>query len=423
MALVRAALKKLAAMLLALSEDASPPVPSETDRVSPRPLAEMRGSAPTVVAGSIQLLGMAEIKRSLGARWSAVADGACRIAEQTIQRRLSDGDAYQRHGEESFVLCFASPDRARAEATAKAIADEIASRLASQAPEAQLRVGHTVAELEWAEIDRGEGSIVEVIARELRQVREKAEAAARAWRQDLLLKAEVRFGPIWSPRQRVIAAYRAMLDEQTGRLAMKRLASVSTPEEFKVALHELDCLIVGRSIQALDKLLHGGGQAQVLIPVNFNSLSGRTARERYLRICRDIPRSYARFIMFELHGAAARTPVARLVEIALALKPHSHGVLVETPSSGAQLQELASARMFGLSVDAKALPRNPSQAAASLTRLVAAATALNLKVYMHGADTVGSLEAAQKANVDHVDGRAVAFPLLEPRTAQRWEAK
>jgi len=423
MALVRAALKKLAAMLLVLSEDASPPVRNGANSNSAGPLAEMRRSAPTVVAGSIQLLGMAEIRKSLGARWSAVADGASRIAEETIQRRLSEGDAYQRHGEESFVLCFASPDRARAEATSKAIAEEIAALLASQAPEARIQVDHTVAELEWAEIDRGEGSIAEVIARELRQVRIKAEAAARAWRQELLRKAEVRFGPIWSPKRKVVAAYRAMLDEQTGRHAMTRLASVATPDEFKATLHDLDCLIVGRSIRALDKLLEGGGQAQVLIPVNFNSLSGRTARERYLNICRDIPWSYARFVIFELHGAAAQTPPARLVEIAQALKPHGHGVVVETPSSGAHLQELASARMLGLSVDAKVLPRTASHAAASLSRLVAAATALNLKVYVHGADTVGSLEAAQKANVDHVDGRAVAFPLVEPRTAYRWEAK
>ena len=50
----------------------------------------------------------------------------------------------------------------------------------------------------------------------------------------------------------------------------------------------------------------------------------------------------------------------------------------------------------------------------------AAGTALSLKVFVHGADTVGILDAAQKARADYVDGRAVALPMDEPKTVYRW---
>ena len=421
MAFIRTGLKKLASLLLARTADVPPPAASLNANPS-RSFGEMRtASSPTVMAGSIQLLGMAEIKRRLGARWSAVADIACRIAEQTIQRHISAEDVYQRHGEETFVLCFASPDKARAQAKTRAIAEEIATLLARQTPQIPLQVDHTVAEVEWANIDNGEAeSIAELIARDLRQVRERADAAARAWRNELVRTAGIRFGPIWHPPRRVVTSYRAMLNEQTGTHAMQRLASATTPEELKSTLHELDCLILGRAIKALDRLLHAGGMAQMLISVNFNSLSNRAVREKYLNLCRDIPEYYKRFLLFEVHGAARGTLVARLIEIALALKPYGHGVLVELPANGHKLQELMSARLFGVSVDAKSLPRNVGQATTSLTRLVSAATALNLKVFVHGADTVGILEVAQKARADYVDGSAVALPMAEPKAAYHW---
>jgi hypothetical protein len=421
MAFIRTGLRKLASMLLALAADAPPPTAGLNANPS-RPIGEMRAAnSLTVMAGSIQLLGLAEIKQVWGARWSAVADIACRIAEQTIQRHISVDDAYQRHGEETFVLCFASSDKARAEATTRAIAEEIATLLARQTPQINLQVDHAAAELEWGDIDNGGAeSIAELIARELRQVRERAEAAAQAWRNELMCTTAIRFGPTLHAPRRAVTGYRAMLNEQTGTHAMQRLAGVTKPEELRSTLLELDCLIVGRAIKALDRLLHAGGMAHMLVPVNFNSLSNRAAREKYLNLCRDIPPYYKRFLLFEVYGAAHGTPASRLVEIALALKPYGRGVLVELPASGRQLPELASACLLGVSVDAKSLPRNIGEATTALTRLVSSATALNLKVFVHGADTLGILKAAQKAGADYVDGHAVAPPIAEPKANYHW---
>lgn len=425
MTLIRAGLKKLASPLLELAAEAPSPNAGPPNANLSRPLGERRtASSQTVMAGSIQLLGMAEIKQRLGARWSAVADIAAGIAEQTIQQHISAEDAYQRQGEDIFVLCFASPDKARAEAMTRMIGEEIAALLTRHTPQIQLKVEHTIAEVEWSDIDNSDmGSIAELIERELRQVRERAEAAARAWRNELVRTAAIRFGPIWHPPRCIVNGYRAMLNEQTGAHAMQRLAAVTTPEELSGTLHELDCLIVGRAITALERLLTSGGAAQMLVPVNFNSLSHRAAREQYLKLCRDEPHDYKRFLLFEIHGVAQGTPISRLVEIALALKPYGHSVVVERPTNGRQLQELASVGILGFSVDANSLPGNVGKATAALTRLVSAATALNLKVFVHGAETVGILEAAQKARADYVDGRAIALPMAEPKSAYQWTSR
>jgi len=421
MTYLRTGLKKLASLLLAMTDDNRQPNDGK-DTGSPRTFRQMRAAnAPTIMVGNIQLLGMERIKQRLGDQWSAVADIAFRIAEQTIQRHIAAQDAYQRHGAETFVLCFASPDKAYAQAKTNAIAEEIATLLSRQTPSIPVRVDHTVAEVKWADIDKGGAdSIADQIARELRQVRERTESSARAWRNELLHAAGIRFGPIWHPPGNIVTGYRTVLNEQTGTQALNRLTGVTTPEELKRTLHELDCLLVGRAIRSLDRLLHAGGMAQILISVNFNSLSSRVTREKYLNLCRDIPEHCKRFLLFEVLGAPNGTPISRLIEIALALKPFGHGVLVEPPVSGNQLQELASVGLFGLSVDAKSLPHHVGQATTGLTRLVSAAASLNLKVFIHGADTVGLLDAARTARADYVDGRAVCLPMVEPKTAYRW---
>ncbi|MBI1245796.1 MAG: hypothetical protein GC202_12385 [Alphaproteobacteria bacterium] len=408
-------------MLLSLTAEAKTHEATAEAKPS-RSLGQMRRpNATTVMAGSIQFLGMTEIKERLGARWDAVADIAGKVAEQTIRRHISIEDAYQRQGADAFVLCFASPDRAHAEAKTRRIAEDIATVLARQAPQAGFRIDHTVAEMKWADIDNGEADLIaEQIAKELRQIRERAEVAARAWRNELIRNAGVRFGPIWHPPRRTVACYRAMLNEQTGTHALQRLSGITSPKELKSTLHELNCLVVGRAIKALDALLHAGGMAQILVPVNFNSLNDRTAREKYLNLCRDIPENYQRLILFEVHGAPPGTPISRLIEVALTLKLFGHGVLVELPATSSRLQDLASVGLFGLSVDARSLPRDCGQAATVLTRLGAAAATFNLKVFVHGADTVGMLDAAQNAHADYIDGRAVAMPLTEPKTAYHW---
>jgi hypothetical protein len=53
-----------------------------------RPAAS-RSQSPSILAGSIQLIGMDEIRRSLGDHWAMVADKAQAVAERTIAQHLS----------------------------------------------------------------------------------------------------------------------------------------------------------------------------------------------------------------------------------------------------------------------------------------------------------------------------------------------
>ena len=426
--------RRLGTYMLSLASDPSPPPPQSARRPLQPPAAEFEtkvrdlvearrrqpGAASTLLAGSIELLGMDEIKRSLGPAWSAVAGRARDIAEETIREHLTSEDTIQRHGEDSFILCFGTAQKAQAKAITQTIADRIRERLEREAPRSEVKVQHTVAEVEWRTIEPKGQSIVDSIAEALKKVREEAEAAAEAWRNRLLKEATIRFGPVWNAGGRVVPIYRTLLDKNTGEHALERMRAITCNTQMKETLFELDCMLLGRAIQALHTLLDGKGRTSLLIPINFTTLQERANRDQYLKLCRAMPELYRRFLIFELHGAPVGMPAARAIEIALMLKIYSHGVVVEAPLVWGRMQDFAVNSIFGISVSARSLPQRLPEATKRLEKIVAMAKGGDLRVFMHDADTVGMVEAAVGAQVDYIEGGAVAPPSPRPKPAHRW---
>jgi GGDEF domain-containing protein len=129
-----------------------------------------------LLAGSIRFLDLDEIKREIGLNWQEVSATVCRIVEDTIAKNLSDDDIYARHGEDMFVICFASVDREAVERRMRDISDEI-KRALSRSKSGAFRVAHDVADVIF--VDSDEDPLIDTIASSLRQVRDEAENAAR----------------------------------------------------------------------------------------------------------------------------------------------------------------------------------------------------------------------------------------------------
>jgi hypothetical protein len=376
------------------------------------------GKPTSIVAGSIQFVGMEDIKRSLGARWPAVQNIAYAIAEDSIRKHLTGLDAFGRHDAETFILSFATANKAEAEAKTRAIVEEMRSLLAERAPDAGLGVDHTVADVEW--VDGEPESVIDSIAKVLRKVKEEAQASATALRNQFVRNIVIRYSPIWTPARRVVLSYRVSIDSETGRHAFQRLTEVSTPEELKLVMFDLDCAIIGRAVAALHKLLVRSGRAQFMIPVNFSTLDDRARRERYMNLCHEVPPHYKKFLIFLLQGVPAGITATRLCEIARTLQAHGQGVLVEFPVQPGQAFDFIGSSFHGIAINARSLPVPVGEATQRLTRLALIARAAGLKVFLLGADTAGSVEAAVAAQVDCVEGRAIALPSNGPKSAYQW---
>ncbi|WP_193369704.1 response regulator transcription factor [Pelagibius marinus] len=90
---------------------------------------QVKATPMKVVAGRVQLLGLDELKATMGERWKRHGEMVLSLIEQTLEKRLAPTDVYQRDSRDNFTICFAELSEADAAFKARAIADEIRSKI------------------------------------------------------------------------------------------------------------------------------------------------------------------------------------------------------------------------------------------------------------------------------------------------------
>lgn len=221
-----------ALLLMIASQLVAQPTPAES-REEPRPSRVRSKRLPTrsfdldrapagsassrVIAGSVEFLGMDRIRETVGPAWETVAGVAHDIAEEVIERHLSAGDEFRRRGENIYLLKFATLGKPEAAIKTAEIAKDIRQTILERVPESGLRVRHDIVDIEWVDGDIGIASIADTMAESLRKVREEAKAAASLWRRNLLAIARFHYDPMWMPAKKLVAHYRVLLDEETGK--------------------------------------------------------------------------------------------------------------------------------------------------------------------------------------------------------------
>ena len=95
------------------------------------PLDAPAAAAPPRItaAGRIQLIGLEEVRQTLGARWEEVKDRAFTTAEHVLRRALGPHDSFSMTDDGGFVVCFADASEEEAGFRAATIGREIRRRL------------------------------------------------------------------------------------------------------------------------------------------------------------------------------------------------------------------------------------------------------------------------------------------------------
>jgi hypothetical protein len=133
-----------------------------------------------------------------------------------------------------------------------------------------------------------------------------------------------------------------------------------------------------------------------------------------------MPDSYRRFLAFELHSIPLGAPISRVTELAQMLKPHGNAVVADaTGLSTLRATQLGGSGLFAMSMAAGSLSGSPSEIASQFGRFAMRAKAAHLKTMVHGADTIGLVEAAARAGINYISGKAIALPQEMPKPGLR----
>lgn len=422
--MVKAAIRRLGELLISLGSSS----PSRRDnrrrhksfdRKSGR-LLKQRGIGSPVLAGAVQLIGLQKLQQQLGPAWDDIARQAYDIADTVIKRNLSEADVYERYDDETYIVCFADLDRAHAELKARRIVDSIKLALLEAASEVRhLEVAQSVAEVPDEELVFAEDeSFIDALAGSLRKVRSEVDEAHQTWRRILLRDASIVHSPIWSPKNRTVLMCRSLLDDLTGKAALRRIQALSVPDDLRSTLADVDCVILDRAVRAFHELIQREERIIAVVPVNFQTLNEKITRESYLRLCRDMPSSYGQFLMMEVHGLSPGVPTSRTMELCQYLRPYCKGIIIEAPALEWGIARLDATSIYAVSVQLDQMA--DASLEKRLEKYVTGIQARGFHSMVHGADTIGLAQIAIRAGVDYISGKAVALPLDALKGAYHW---
>ncbi|MBM3569619.1 MAG: sel1 repeat family protein [Alphaproteobacteria bacterium] len=359
----------------------------------------------TLNAGSVQMIGLEEVKANLGPRWPELRDRIHRVAEPAIEHHLGAEDLYLRTGEDQYVLLFGVAMREESEQTARAIAHEIEARIAELLPakcEVSVR-GVAV------QIDPGQGggalATFEALAKTLAGAMRKAEDQSRALFRKLAPGLKIAYWPLANAKKRQVGIYDAHLTREAGRAA-RAAAGESNGGVFEA---ELDSLAIEQVAKALAAAGGLRAKAVAMVAAHFSTLSDRQHRERYFKALRLLPKQAKRRLLIHVMDAPENVPQSRLFQIFNALSPFCVGFVCRVPLGPSAIERISGVRLRGLALDGvgiEGFTRAQIEALAGLNRRL---KGKKLRVLFLGARNADVATAARKTGTEYVGGPGV-FP-------------
>ncbi len=370
-----------------------------------------------LVAGSLELVGLADVRQKTGPMWEYVSDNIRTIVEAEIGAMLGKDDFFRCIDEVTFLICFGSTSEAAADLKAKGISAAIRTRIVEAFPFLgnTLSVESVTSSVDAAELLQMQGSLAGNLLAVLRRVREDLRQTLHTQRSSIMRGFRVHFLPAVSPRKQQFVLNYCKVETPADLLGRSQWRVLSSPQDIDRTLAELDLCLLTRAVEELHDVVKKGRCAPLLVPVNLSTLLDTGFTREYGALAAEIPEQYRPLVSLELTGigddgcrfVAARggllsnLPISRLAV---------HLALDQQPSS-----KLAHAGLWGLSTSLTGRRSIEPTLPNLLRNFNTKARQLGVLTIAHAADSVGLAKLATEAGFHIIDGSSVALPCLAPR--------
>ncbi len=292
----------------------------------------------SVVAGKVQLLGLDEIKSSLGAQWDSHAQQVLRISARTIEQRLASGDTFEVVDSEKFLICFGSLDEREAQIKAHAILREIREKvLGTDSIDAAVKdsfgIASEVHRVPLSETDISEESdVVGLLLSRIDEAAHRAREQERTAIATMVDSARIVPGPVSTTRGAKAPFAMALFDKQTNSdILMLRKAR---PDNSELDV-EIDALRLGRTAEWLCENQFNAPPV-LIVDVSFSTLDRKKSRDQYLQLCSSLTEAATAHLAFHLRSVPIDSLPSRVEAAAHAIRRNSRVAMFE-------LQELSLA--------------------------------------------------------------------------------
>lgn len=371
----------------------------------------------SIIVGSLELIGLDDIRNIMGESWPAIAAKVSEIAQQELQRCLDPSDIFRSHGEASFLIHFGSLDKLAAEHKAQRTALRIKAALIEQVPEIAeaISIKHFVADVDPSSLQGDCRSLADALFDRLIAMRKDAEIFLRRDRRSIVKNFQVQFSPVWHTQKQVTILNRCQLYTTLSGTFLSQFQDLADPDDVTATYAELDYLTLTQSLEALHRSLQAGRSAMMLIPVDFGTILSETSVAEYMRLLSTMPAAYKKFVIVEMCAAATTHPASSLLQIANILGRYVKYVALELLLDDPRIEPIISGCPWAVSLNLSGLNSSNLQLAVQLRQFASTANAGAVNTLARGANSVGLAVAATEAGFTYVDGPAIHLPLREPR--------
>jgi hypothetical protein len=380
-----------------------------------------RKDAPSVMAGSLELVGLEEIKDALGNRWKGLAARAAELAEQGIRRRLGDADVLQVLSDTEFSIYFAKLARDAAVERAKQISREIKQEILAELPEfsSSVTVKQYVAEIELKNLDGDTGSLADRLVLTLRRMRLEADRAILNYRRLLLKDFQILFAPVWEPEKAVVDLNRCVLDLSLGCTTLSQFQAIADPDQMVDTLADMDCLALTRALEVLHRYGRASKVASLLVPVGYQTLARSTTRREYLKLLTSLPEVYMPFVKLEVTNVPALPNVDHLNNLLFTVSAIRPGLTLQVGGVATYLSGLDPTPLWGLSCNLSMGQLRDASLRSVSPAFWDFARTNGLRTLAHSANAIGLALAAVDSGFDYVSGTAIHLSQGTPKAPSR----
>ncbi len=371
----------------------------------------------SLLAGSLEIIGLDDVRTALGERWTLFKDVVIRLTQAELRRSLGPSDTFRKHGDASFLIHFGRLDKGAAEERARHVANQVRTSLIKTIPEfaQSISVRPFVAVIDPDEIDRSETGLADALFARLARMRSDVVADLQRRRRSLNQHTTVLFAPVWSVKKELALLHHCRANTQRSSQISALWQELVDPEEAASIVAEIDYLVFAKSLETLHRLRRHSRAALLLIPVDLRTvLSGATRRE-YIRLLGALPSSYRKYIMLEVCRVGADVRTSEIYDVIKKLEPHIKGVVVQLPLDDKRVTEIAASGVWGLSTSLADVDVLDRSSADPLQRFATADGVDGVKTIACGANSIGLTAAALNAGFAFVEGSAIGPAAKEPR--------
>jgi hypothetical protein len=404
-------------------------------------------------ASNLQVVGLQNIRDALADQWPERRDRINQIVDSVIRRRIEPGDAHFHLDNDDYLVLFVHLTHGQARSKAAAIADEARRLILGELPGSNIEVTSRVAEIDSEFMQTGVHSVQDLVDH-IHRTGEPAQGDVMLFDGDpgtafeehrmapeplaalpvtgagpdladldqslnalfqkkssasYLKECQSGFYPNFSTRRRSFSFYTvAVTHVPTGRFADAGDPMLEDPEELEFLL---DRYRLTTALLGLHRMVTGGHQGIIIIPVSFQTIATSKNRGIYLSRFRDLPRGLFRSLCITIGNIPAGTPASRIADAMNYIHPFCASRLIKLAPDPKLIDLYASTGCQGFETSLPIEGMDPGTRNALLANFAKRAAWHKLESLLSGISTRDDLHAGNNAGFSFLIGDAVA-PLI-----------